>query len=340
MKAAIDHHFTEKIEDTAVITTGGFSPYGLPCAADAAGKAENALLAGADMVFRLPVIGVLSGPETCAFATMTMCDRLSMVDELLIPVHGLEKDLLEDLAMFLFKEPPAYQKEVRRRMGDGLSFKEARAESAELFVPGAGPVLLDETDAYAAELKLAAYRRYSGVKFTLIKVPGCAEDREAETADTDRALAGCVAAYLMGKSDAELTEGGRMTPSVPWQVSEQLVKRKEELAGCGSFGQMAEMLSGGKVAPEQVRRGLLMLIIGIRLPNLSIAGLEAFCPYIRVDGAAPSSRARLIGGLDEARLRAISMDGVVLTKEAPDESRTRLSLFDEAAERLWRKVNG
>jgi hypothetical protein len=167
------------------------------------------------------------------------------------------------------------------------------------------------------------------------------EDRKGEAevhAPWDRLLAEELARYLSEKDTRTLREQAQMTPSCPWQITENLVRCRDELLRCCSFMEMAETLSTVKVSPEQVRRGLLMLLLGIRLPNLSIAGLEAFCPYVRVDGMKSSSSGEWESVLRKAEARVIARDGLVLSPVPPDESRMRLAAFDTAADALWNKI--
>lgn len=341
---------------TAVITGGAFRADGTPHLLGSAGQQDAALDAGADIVLRLPVIATLSGFDTQAFATMSLCDRVGAFENLMVPVHGIQLPLLEELAMFLFKEPMPYQKRVRQLLEEGLSPAKARAKGAEAFVPGVEQVLLDPLDSYAVELRLAALRRYSRVKIAPFEVRTCeigeisgtealscgavengAYEEEGK-APWDRLLAEELARYLSEKDTRTLREQAQMTPSCPWQITENLVRCRDELLRCCSFMEMAETLSTVKVSPEQVRRGLLMLLLGIRLPNLSIAGLEAFCPYVRVDGMKSSSSGEWESVLRKAEARVIARDGLVLSPVPPDESRMRLAAFDTAADALWNKI--
>ena len=374
MKRFLDKAIEESgAKRCAYITDGSFTTDGLPSWISPERLTEQAILAGAGLVLRLPVIGVLSGPDTKAFATMSLCDRTGAFEGLAVPVHGIGKKLLDDLAMFLFKEPMAYQKEIRRRLDEGMAFAAARAEAAEAFVPGAGGALEDELDSYAVELRLSALRRYSTVKVFPVKIPDAAGQFRSEDGvtvqdmpDADRHLAEYFARFITERDERELGNIARMTPSCPWQVSESLVSRRHELAGFDSFVQLSEQLSSQKVPAEKVRRGLLMMLLGIRLPNLSIAGLEAFSPYVRVSGiredASGSNREadragtadrvnKKEGGpasgnafpgwlhfLGNAGVCVLSGDNQPLTELRPDDSRKRLASFDTAADRLREEI--
>ena len=99
---------------------------------------------------------------------------------------------------------------------------------------------------------------------------------------------------------------------------------------------MSLMLESGKVTAEQVRRGLIMMLLGIRLANVSIAGLDAFCPYIRVSGITEDEEAskEWIHALFSADTCVILPDGKPLGDHLPDESCAHLAAFDLASDQL------
>ena len=318
---------------TAYITAGSFTADGLPAPMSVAEETSAALRAGADIVFRVPAIAVLSGADVQSFATLTLADKLGVISDLKIPVNNLTKEQLEEIAMFLFKEPLPYQKAIRMRMAEGMKYPEARAASLDEFLPGAGDILLSPTDSCAVDLRLATLRRYSSVKLTLIRTDPC-EDTGAlfkENNPRDAALAEKVAAFIRTCDDDTLRQILQMTPSFPWTAANQLLSHKEEFLKSNSFLQMAEMLESEKVTAQQIRRGLLMMLLGIRLSNLSIAGLDAFCPYIRVTGLTEDKEAaeKWKQILLKTGVCTIFPNGEPLPGSPMDESRARLAAFDK-----------
>lgn len=328
----------------AAVTAGSLRSNGQPAPISSGEETKRALQAGAGIVFRLPSIAVLGGPNVQAFATLTLADRLGGVTLLAAPVTRLDAEQLRELAMFLFKEPMPYQKRVRELMAEGLEFQAARAKGTEAFIPGAEAVLAHPLDSYAVELQLAAMRRFSSVKIGLLRTEFLPEEAASQEMreKRDRKLAGCLSAYIRERSDKALLSEARMTPNLPWSVSEKLLSLREELPESRSFLRMAEHLSGGKAYPEQVRCGLLMLLLGIRLPNQSIAGLEAFGPYIRVAGLTEESerRAYFEALLGRSGTPVIPGAGMRSAGIPLDESLTKLASFDLAADRLWEEITG
>ncbi len=346
------------------IGQGSFRADGTPSPMSAGEEAARALDAGADIALRLPVIAVLSGWDVQAFATLTLADRLRVIETLAVPVTDLNAELLEEIAMLLFKEPMSYQKEVRRLMEEGMKYPKARAKAAESAVPGAERALMNSLSGYAVELRLAALRRYSRVKLELVETaaydPGAAtgapgtgnlpdrnegteaaSGREQLSLMQEQKLAEALRGYLGGMSDGEILSVSRMTPSFPWSAGDRLIARRKEILKADRFGQMAEMLEGDKVTKEQVRRGLLMMFLGVRLPNLSIAGLDSFGPYVRAAGFAdlPDKRGKWEEVLQEAETPVIGAGGEILFCGSLDESRAHLAGFDIASDRLWQEIS-
>ena len=329
----------------AFISCGSFLPNGKPDTVSASREASMALDAGADIVFQLPVIAVLGGYDTAAFAALTLCDRISCSSRIAVPVSGLSQPLLEEISMFLFREPLPYQKQVRALMSEGKKFTAARAEALGLFVPGARDALLSPLNASAVGLQLAALRRFSSVKLVLFEAgmsekDGSLPSDNSKSDDWDLRLAEVLAAFIRDLPEDDFRSAAQMTPSLPWSVSEKMISSKESFLNCSSFSDMARFLEGGKLSAQQIRRGLLMLLLGIRLPNLSIAGLDAFSPYVRVAGLT-GDEGKAAGWKDA--LRAAEVPVIVCGSEKSygpplDESRKRLAGFDEAADALWEKI--
>lgn len=323
---------------TAYISAGSFLSNGTPTPWSPEEETSAALRAGADIVFRLPAIAVLSGTDVQAFSTLTLSDKLGVISKLAIPVINLTREQLEDIAMFLFKEPLPYQKAIRKYMAEGMKFPEARARSLEAYLPGAGEILQNPVDNYAVELRLASLRRYSRVKLSFI--PMNAEENEEihprEDRDWDKSLAMKISAFLRNYSPDELAQILQMTPSFPWVAANTLRDRWEEFLSAGSFLQMAEMLESGKVTAPQIRRGLIMMLLGIRLSSMSIAGLDSFCPYIRVTGITEEEEAAK--WWEQVLLKTgtytIYPDGTLLDGRPLDESHARLAALDQAEDLL------
>ena len=338
LKNTKDRWMAKAGERTACIITGSFRSDGTRSPLSPEEETGAALRAGADIVFRLPAIAVLSGAEVQAFATLTLADRLGIVSDLAIPVNKLTREMLEEIAMFLFKEPLPYQKAIRKRMAEGIKYPEARAASLEDYIPGAGDILRSPADSCAVELRLATLRRYSRVKLSLIHTThGQGEDAPSEEDHSrDAALAKKISDFLKNHSDDELTKIIQSTPSFPWIAGETLWNCREEFLTCGSLTEMSLMLESGKVTAEQVRRGLIMMLLGIRLANVSIAGLDAFCPYIRVSGITEDEEAskEWIHALFSADTCVILPDGKPLGDHLPDESCAHLAAFDLASDQL------
>ena len=190
------------------------------------------------------------------------------------------------------------------------------------------------------ELALAKLRRYSRVSLQLVETEWAGSFSPGVSARADRGLAREFAALMAALSPEALKNVTEMTASCPYSLAEKLRANRDALTDMDSFSEIIDSLKGEKLSAEQVRRGLMMLLLSIRLPNLSIAALESFCPYIRVAALTEdkSASGAWIENMKRADARAIAMDGHPLSVSPLDESRSRLAAFDTASDKLWKRV--
>ena len=94
-----------------------------------------------DLVIEFPVFGVLSSPDTYAYAAVSMLDSLRCVDEVYIPCDTSYTNLLFDAARFLFMENRDYQLRLRNFRIAGMSFYDAQARAVGMSIQGGGEIL-------------------------------------------------------------------------------------------------------------------------------------------------------------------------------------------------------
>lgn len=104
-------------------------------------RAEAAIMNGADIVFELPSVFSCSSAEYYATSSITMLDRLGVVDSIVFGAENSDISILSKIADILLEEPKEYRKLLRLHLSEGLSYPLAR--SAALVKYCANPKIAD-----------------------------------------------------------------------------------------------------------------------------------------------------------------------------------------------------
>lgn len=118
-----------------VIMTGNFTQRGTPAIIDKYARTKQALLNGADLVLELPVCFATASAEGFAFGSVSILDRLGVVDSLVFGSECGNIDCIKMVADFLADESLEYKEYLQSFFKQGLSFPKARAMALGEFFP-------------------------------------------------------------------------------------------------------------------------------------------------------------------------------------------------------------
>ncbi|MFO7883171.1 MAG: nucleotidyltransferase [Kosmotogaceae bacterium] len=122
-------------ELTVAVMSGNFVQRGEPAIIDKFARTEMALNAGVDLVVQLPLIYSIQDAGGFARGSVSLLDHLGVTDI----VFGSESgnlDLLDEVASILVNEPEEYLAFLKKYLGEGFSFPNARKYAIRDYLTG------------------------------------------------------------------------------------------------------------------------------------------------------------------------------------------------------------
>jgi predicted nucleotidyltransferase len=111
------------------VMSGNFVQRGEPALLDKWARAKTALSQGIDLVFELPVLYATRSAYWFAKGGILSLARTGLVTHVAFGVETPEPALLQEIALLLAQEPPAFRDLLRQGLKEGLSFPQARAKA-------------------------------------------------------------------------------------------------------------------------------------------------------------------------------------------------------------------
>lgn len=109
-----------------VVMSGNFTQRGAPALLDKWTRASMAIDAGVDLVLELPFVYACNSAEYFAVGAMEILKRIGIVDVVSFGSEEGNVEKLQEVAEFLKKETPEFQKALKRGLKEGYSFPKAR----------------------------------------------------------------------------------------------------------------------------------------------------------------------------------------------------------------------
>lgn len=144
-----------------VVMSGDFVQRGEPAMTDKYLRTKNALLAGADAVFELPVRYACSSAGTFAEGGVSALNSLGAVSGISFGCEDADLDALMNLATFLEDEPEEYRELLLGNIRQGMNFAKARGNALSSVLPPSISTLLDKPNNILAVEYLRAMSRSS-----------------------------------------------------------------------------------------------------------------------------------------------------------------------------------
>lgn len=256
------------------IMSGDFIQQGIPALENKYDRAKKAVLSGVDLVIELPVFGVLSSPDTYAYAAVSMLDSLRCVDEVYIPCDTSYPNLLFDAARFLFMENRDYQLRLRNFRIAGMSFYDAQARAVGMSIQGGGEILQNPVNIFSAEYLRALKRLYSQIVPRLIQAPDLSPKSRENIWHKPSAYLSSLLKYALfyGPKNMDEIYGGTS------MLTQSILQARESY---DSFDTFCARLKTPTRSQANIRRYMLNMILNMRKSDIAICRLYGFSLYFR-----------------------------------------------------------
>lgn len=116
---------------TIAVMSGNFLQRGDPSLFNKWIRAEMAVREGVDLVLELPTLYACSSAEFFAFGSISLLNKLNMVDDLCFGSESGDIKVLEDIAKVLATEPSSYKDSLKKNLSFGLSYPVARSKALQ-----------------------------------------------------------------------------------------------------------------------------------------------------------------------------------------------------------------
>ena len=121
------YHLEQAKKDTSAnsivcVMSGNFMQRGIPALIDKWKRAEIAVKNGVDLVLELPLVYSVSSAEHFAFGSVSLLNRLNIIDNLYFGSESGNVNILKDISEILIKEPDEYRLSLKNNLDKGLPF--------------------------------------------------------------------------------------------------------------------------------------------------------------------------------------------------------------------------
>lgn len=121
-------------EAIVCVMSGNFIQRGLPALFDKWTRTKMAIQNGVDLVIELPVCYATSSAEYFAQGSISLLDKLGVIDCLSFGNSCNDIKILKRIANVLYLEPDAFKKELQKEIKKGISYPVARSNALTSFL--------------------------------------------------------------------------------------------------------------------------------------------------------------------------------------------------------------
>src|SRR5690606_8933680 len=111
------------------VMSGNFVQRGTPAIIDKYSRAEMALHNGVDLVFEIPVCYATASAEYFALGSVSLLDKLGIVDEICFGSECGDITILKEIAQILVNAPKEFDELLSTFMREGFTFPSAREKA-------------------------------------------------------------------------------------------------------------------------------------------------------------------------------------------------------------------
>ena len=133
------YHLNESIrrtdsDYTICVMSGNFVQRGEPAIIDKWSRTEMALRSGIDLVIELPLVYSISSAENFAYGSMSLLDKLGIVDYVSFGSEVGDMSILDSIAEILCNEPKEYISLLNHELTKGISYPKAREKALLMYL--------------------------------------------------------------------------------------------------------------------------------------------------------------------------------------------------------------
>ena len=119
---------------TICVMSGNFVQRGEPAIIDKWSRAEIALRNGVDLVIELPLVYSISSAENFAYGSISLLDKLGIVDYISFGSEVGDMAILDSIAEILCNEPKEYISLLNHELAKGISYPKAREKALLMYL--------------------------------------------------------------------------------------------------------------------------------------------------------------------------------------------------------------
>lgn len=190
------------------IMSGNFVQRGEPAVIDKWTRTKMALENGVDLVLELPVIFSLSSAEFFAHGSVSILDKIGVIDSICFGSESGEIDILYEIADILANEPVKYTEYLKSFLSEGSNYPDSRSKAILSFINHLGlfqdidikTVLNNSNNILGIEYCKSLIKNNSRIKAFTIKREGGAYN----SAETDERFSSATAVRRLIKQNDQV----------------------------------------------------------------------------------------------------------------------------------------
>ncbi len=310
-----------KADRCLVIMSGDFVQRGAPAIMDKFTRTQMALSAGADAVFELPIYYSTGSAEYFARGSVSILDKLGLVDYLCFGSECDDIAALTRCAEALNNESDEYKKALSDNLQSGMSYPSARAKALSQVTKMDETLLSEPNNILAIEYiraisefnskiipftvkrigegynsdKLAPYASATAIRESLLsekdlsKICSSVPDFCHEilgSYDGSYATANAFSEFLKYRLILEKNRGFEKYLDVTADLSNRISDAVEK---AGTFDDFCSLIKSKNVTYSRVSRCLLHILLNITADNMQEYKEEGYTSYGRILGMKESS---------------------------------------------------
>ena len=119
---------------TICVMSGNFTQRGNTAIIDKWSRAKMALECGVDLVIELPLLYSISSAENFAYGSMSILNKLGIVDAVSFGSEAGDASILNAFADILYEEPKEYRSLLEHELAKGVSYPKAREKAILMYL--------------------------------------------------------------------------------------------------------------------------------------------------------------------------------------------------------------
>lgn len=202
-----------------IAMSGNFVQRGAPALVEKYTRAHMALAGGADLVLELPVLSATASAEYFAKGGVALLSNTGVVTHLGFGAEHANLPLLQQISDILAKNPPAFEKQLKLYLKEGLSFPAARAKALEAILSAAKDQDTEELSCVLASpnniLGIEYLKALSSISSPIVPVPLLRKGKGYHDTNISESFCSASAIRAHLKNEPNVLENSTFTAAMP-----------------------------------------------------------------------------------------------------------------------------